>query len=72
MEKWVTPDLTEGARFWVVLPRLGLSGISGLGTLVSGSYIELDPGPGESAREFTGLEGRRSCAPAKKAASSCC
>jgi paraquat-inducible protein B len=56
MEKWVTPDLTTGARFWVVLPRLGLSGISGLDTLVSGSYIELDPGPGDSAREFTGLE----------------
>ena len=27
MEKWVTRDLTEGARFWVVLPRLGLSGM---------------------------------------------
>ena len=56
MEKWATPDLTAGARFWVVLPHLGLSGISGLDTLVSGSYIELDPGPGDSAREFTGLE----------------
>jgi len=55
MEKWVTPELTQGVRFWVVLPRLGLSGISGLDTLVSGSYIELDPGPGESARVFTGL-----------------
>ncbi|HXU57127.1 MAG TPA: MlaD family protein, partial [Verrucomicrobiae bacterium] len=41
MEKWVTPELTQGVRFWVVLPRLGLSGISGLDTLVSGSYIEL-------------------------------
>ena len=37
--------LTEGAQFWVVMPRVGASGVSGLETLVSGSYIEIDPGP---------------------------
>src|SRR5262249_21122438 len=56
MEKWVAAQLTTGTRFWVVLPRLGFSGISGLETLVSGSYIELDPGAGKSARSFVGLE----------------
>lgn len=48
--------LTEGTRFWVVRPRLSASGVSGLGTLVSGSYIEMDPGSGEPARTFEGLE----------------
>ncbi|MDT3776711.1 MlaD family protein [Nitrospira sp. MA-1] len=48
--------LTENSRFWVVRPRLGLGGISGLETLVSGAYITMDPRPGPSARTFTGLE----------------
>ncbi|GJL68399.1 MAG: paraquat-inducible protein [Nitrospirales bacterium] len=50
------PHLTENSRFWVVRPRLGLGGISGLETLVSGAYIAMDPRPGPSARTFTGLE----------------
>ncbi len=48
--------LTEGARFWVVKPRLDASGISGLGTLVSGAFIELVPGSGEARLTFKGLE----------------
>ena len=32
----------EGTNFWVVRPRLGVSGVSGLGTLVSGAYIGVD------------------------------
>ncbi|MFC4276837.1 PqiB family protein [Achromobacter aloeverae] len=32
----------EGSNFWVVRPRLGLSGVSGLSTLVSGAYIGVD------------------------------
>lgn len=44
-------------RFWVVRPRLDTSGISGLGTLLSGAYIGADAGSAEdSADEFTGLE----------------
>jgi paraquat-inducible protein B len=30
--------------FWVVKPQVGREGISGLGTLLSGAYIELQPG----------------------------
>jgi paraquat-inducible protein B len=53
--------LTDQARFWVVRPRLNAGNLSGLDTLISGSYIEIDPGPpGENAgkpqTEFTGLE----------------
>jgi len=44
-------------RFWVVRPRLDTSGISGLGTLLSGAYIGADAGAEEqTASEFTGLE----------------
>lgn len=49
--------IREDTRFWVVRPRVNASGISGLDTVVSGSYIELDPGRStEFGREFTGLE----------------
>lgn len=49
--------LTDRARFWVVRPRVSAGNISGLETLVSGAYIELDPGGrgGETRRDFTGL-----------------
>lgn len=50
------PHLTENTRFWVERPRIGLGGISGLDTLVSGNYIAMDPSPGSPVRTFTGLE----------------
>lgn len=56
MEKWAEPELMTTTRFWVVSPRFSIGGISGLDTLLSGSYIELDPGAGKPRREFTGLE----------------
>ncbi|HYZ34269.1 MAG TPA: MlaD family protein [Crenalkalicoccus sp.] len=50
--------LTRDARFWVVKPRLFAGNISGLGTLLSGSYIQLSPAAlgGVPERHFTGLE----------------
>ncbi len=49
--------LREDSQFWVVRPRIGAAGISGLRTLLSGAYIELSPGSGESlADSFEGLE----------------
>jgi len=50
----------KDTRFWVVRPRLGLSGVSGLGTLLSGVYIGVDA-PFEVDKkaeqlEFVGLE----------------
>ncbi len=50
--------LRQGTRFWVVRPRVSASDISGLGTLLTGAYIELDPGaPGtETTSDFMGLE----------------
>ncbi len=49
--------LTEASRFWVVKPRIGAGGISGLGTLFSGAYIAFEPSTeGESQKAFVGLE----------------
>lgn len=49
--------LSSNAQFWVVKPRIGSGGISGLSTLTSGSYIEFVAGDnGEASRVFTGLE----------------
>jgi len=49
--------MVEDAKFWVVEPRVTLSGISGLGTLLSGNYIGLQPGKSsQSRRQFVGLD----------------
>ena len=49
--------IVEDARFWVVEPRITLSGVSGLGTLLSGNYIGFEAGKSTNqARNFTGLE----------------
>ncbi|MEN9898345.1 MAG: hypothetical protein RLZZ66_1994 [Pseudomonadota bacterium] len=55
MNASATNYLNENSLFWVVRPQVGLGGISGLGTLISGAYIEVKPGNGESARHFKGL-----------------
>jgi len=49
--------LTEETRFWVVRARVAAGEVSGLGTLLSGVYIGIDPGrAGASSRNFIGLE----------------
>ncbi|MGL4752089.1 MAG: intermembrane transport protein PqiB [Aeromonadaceae bacterium] len=39
--------LRQDSQMWVVKPRIERQGISGLGTLLSGAYIELLPGKGK-------------------------
>ena len=56
MSKFSESHLVEGTRFWIVRPRLSTDGISGLSTLISGAYVELDPGLGPPARRFTALD----------------
>ena len=49
--------LVEDTHFWVVRPRIAAGGVSGLGTLISGSYLGMDIGKSRHpAREFQGLE----------------
>lgn len=47
----------DDSVFWVVRPRIGAGGISGLSTLLSGSYIAVDVGKSEAERDdFIGLD----------------
>ncbi|PWW41579.1 paraquat-inducible protein B [Idiomarina loihiensis] len=49
--------LNSETRIWVVKPRIGRQGISGLGTLLSGAYIRLQPGDSkEQQSHFKALE----------------
>jgi len=49
--------LTEKTQFWIVKPRIAGGQVTGLGTLLSGSYIGMDPVlEGRSQRHFEGLE----------------
>ena len=49
--------LVTDTRFWVVPPRVGAAGVSGLGTLLSGAYIGMDAGRNATEkREFEGLD----------------
>jgi paraquat-inducible protein B len=49
--------MVEDAKFWVVSPRISLSGVSGLSTLLSGNYIGFEAGTSKArTRKFTGLE----------------
>jgi len=48
---------TDDSRFWVVRPRIGANGVSGIGTLLSGAFIGADAGDSEkSKKDFIGLE----------------
>ena len=45
------------SQFWVVRPRIGAGGVSGIDTLLSGDYIGADIGQSETrAKQFKGLE----------------
>lgn len=60
----LTVDFMEGSekflrrstRFWVVKPQLSLRGATGLSTIISGAYIEIEPGTGAPKLHFIGLE----------------
>jgi paraquat-inducible protein B len=49
--------MVEDAKFFVVSPRVTLSGVTGLGTLLSGNYIGIEVGKStRRQRTFTGLD----------------
>jgi paraquat-inducible protein B len=57
VQKSMASFLVEDSEFWVVRPRIGAEGISGFGTLLSGAYIEIEPGKSNIERaKFVGLE----------------
>jgi paraquat-inducible protein B len=57
LEKSAEGFATADTRYWVVRPRIGLGGISGVDTLLSGAFIGTDVGHSQEFQdEFNGLE----------------
>ncbi|MBD8573831.1 MCE family protein [Pseudomonas syringae] len=51
------PFTRVDSQFWVVRPRIGAHGVSGVDTLLSGAFIGADAGSAEQTKdEFVGLE----------------
>ncbi|GAA0888198.1 intermembrane transport protein PqiB [Rhodanobacter soli] len=57
LEKSAESFASKDTRFWVVRPRIGLGGVSGIDTLLSGAFIGADVGDSnEYEDQFQGLE----------------
>ncbi|HEY2927013.1 intermembrane transport protein PqiB [Piscinibacter sp.] len=57
LDRSVANIAVDDTRFWVVRPRIGTAGVSGLGTLLSGAFIGVDAGTStQSRKHFVGLE----------------
>lgn len=57
IDKEIAPYLNEKAKIWIVHPDVGSHGVSGLDTLLSGSYIKLHGvKEKETKHQFIGLE----------------
>ena len=57
LEKSAEGFATKGTRYWVVRPRIGLGGVSGIDTLLSGAFIGADVGDSSEPEDaFKGLE----------------
>ena len=57
LDKSASAFATKGTRYWVVRPRIGAGGVSGIDTLLSGAFIGADAGDSdEDQSDFTGLE----------------
>ncbi len=46
----------QGSIFWIVRPEVGIGNIAGLATVITGPYIEVLPGSGETKAQFVGLD----------------
>lgn len=57
LDKQAESFTREDSQFWVVRPRIGAGGVSGIDTLLSGDYIGADIGQADArSKHFTGLE----------------
>jgi len=57
LDKSAKSFATADSRFWVVRPRIGLGGVSGIDTLLSGAFIGADVGQSQEPKDdFVGLE----------------
>jgi paraquat-inducible protein B len=57
LEQSAEPFTADDSMFWVVRPRIGANGVSGVDTLLSGAFIGADAGKSEKRKNsFKGLE----------------
>lgn len=57
LDRSVTNFLSANSRFWVVTPKISATGVSNLGTLINGVFIQMDPGvKGNWQTRFRGLD----------------
>ena len=58
MEPFMRPYLGDTTQFWVVSANISGTSLSGLSTLLSGAYVEVDwdEPPSDRSRRFVGLE----------------
>ena len=57
MDKTIAPYLNASSKFWIVKPEVGIGGVSGLDTLISGTYINMYAEKAEEKQEtFVGQD----------------
>lgn len=57
LQRVAEPFTSKNTQFWVVRPRVGTGGVSGLDTLLSGDFIAADAGDSKGrSHHFVGLE----------------
>ena len=64
MKRKARSSLVADSKFWIVRPEISAGRVSGLGTLLSGSYIAMRPGTSAvAATNFQGLSGPPALSP---------
>lgn len=56
IDKEALPFIGKDSQFWLVSPRVSFTGVSGLETIISGTYIEVNAVKGEPETKFTALD----------------
>jgi len=56
MDPRAEPLLVADSRFWLVTPKVDITGVSGLETLAGGAYIAVEPGKGATQRAFVAVD----------------
>lgn len=46
----------SGSQFWIPEPEISLTGVQGVGALLGGRWLEVEPGDGPATRAFVGLD----------------
>ncbi len=56
IQREASESLRKTTGFWLVKPKISITEITGLDTIVSGNYIRMHPGEGEKQRAFIALD----------------